>query len=451
MTTGGIENEPVAVLNNPDRPETTGRFIVIFRDEDYSNVKRVKKILRDLGGLQNLAVSTDFATSEMELESLEEDHAIHFPRLGVALLQGGEAITSLAAAASDAGSPILAVEPEYIAYPSTFLGRSTSAYIEGYRDAVNYLADHILPRDLGLAGYTSSQISVPQSFQDTNQYTWGLQATRANQSSYSGSNVRVAVLDTGFDFNHPDFQNRAIHSKSFTPGISADDIHGHGTHCAGTACGPLSPASGVMRYGISYNSEIYIGKVFNNDPKPQAPTARVIEGIDWAIGNGCQIVSMSLGVPINAPIIQYRVPIRRALQQGTLVIAAAGNNAQRPLDNGFVEPPANSEAAMAIGALDRQLRIASFSARSSQLVSVGGKVDLSAPGVDVFSSIPQHLGLHGFKNGTSMATPHVAGIAALWQEATGDTGAALWSRLLQNTRPLASPAIDVGAGLVQAP
>jgi subtilisin family serine protease len=208
----------------------------------------------------------------------------------------------------------------------------------------------------------------------------------------------------------------------------------------------------VRRYGIAFGAQIFAGKVFNNDqPRPGAPTASVIAGIEWALTNGCRVASLSLGAPVNQKILQYEVPVRRALQGGALVIAAAGNNAERPAEPGFVEPPANADAAMAVAAIDKRLRIAEFSARSSQLTGVGGLVNIAAPGVDVFSSVPVARGKHGLKNGTSMATPHVAGIAALWAQVTGESGNALWNRLLQSVRPLNLPSVDVGAGLVQAP
>ena len=259
-------------------------------------------------------------------------------------------------------------------------------------------------------------------------------------------------MDTGFDFQHPDYQGRAIVSQSFVSGVTVQDIHGHGTHCIGTACGPQRPATGVRRYGVAFGAQIFVGKVFNNNqPRPGAATANVIAGIEWAVTNNCRVVSMSLGVAINQKIMQYEVPMRRALEAGTLPVCAAGNNAQRPSIPGFVEPPANADASLAVAAIDSNLRIARFSARSSQQAGVGGLVNIAAPGVAIFSSLPVARGTHGFLDGTSMATPHVAGIAALWAQATGESGIALWNRLLQTVRPLNLPSADVGAGLVQAP
>jgi len=287
---------------------------------------------------------------------------------------------------------------------------------------------------------------------DTSQFTWGLQATKVNTSPRNGQGIKVAVLDTGFDLQHPDFRGRAISSQSFVSGVTVQDIHGHGTHCVGTALGPQLPSTGVRRYGVAFGAQIFVGKVFNNrQPRPSAATADVIAGIEWAMANGCRVVSMSLGVAINQKIQQYETPVRRALEAGTLIVAAAGNNAERPQNPGFVEPPANADAAMAVAAIDSRLRIADFSARSSTQTGVGGLVNIAAPGVAVFSSLPVARGGHGLLDGTSMATPHVAGIAALWAQATGESGIALWNRLLQTVRPLSLPSADGGSGLAQAP
>jgi subtilisin family serine protease len=378
---------------------------------------------------------------------MDENEVVHFDRLGIAVVSGSEAIQALAAAASDASSSIELIEPEYVAQLSSAQPAALDlSYLRGYRDAVSHLFDQISDAQ----GAAEGAAEILASFQDTNQFTWGLQATGVSTSKFNGQGINVAVLDTGLDLQHPDFIGRAIIPETFS-GFPVQDVHGHGTHCVGTACGALRPASGVRRYGVATAAQIFVGKVFNNNPKPGADTSHVIAGIEWAIKNDCRVVSMSLGVPINQQLKQYSTPITRALKAGTLVVCAAGNNANRPSNTGFVEPPANADDSMAVAAVDSRLQIARFSARSSQVTGDGGKVNIAAPGVAVFSSVPVARGTHALFDGTSMATPHVAGIAALWAQAEGISGTGLWKRLLTAARPLGLLSVDVGSGLVQAP
>jgi subtilisin family serine protease len=427
--------------------ETTGRFIVVFKDHAAGSTAAAKKVLSNVAGIQEVAVAADYEGSAVTAEDLAETEALYFATLGIAVVSAEEeAVQSLATAAAATDSPILVIEPEYRAYAFTGPAGLSTDYLRGYRDAVNHLYEQLTRRaaEAGVA-------EMPQAgFEDTPQFTWGLQATRVHTSRFNGQGVKLAVLDTGMDLQHPDFQGRAIVSKSFIATQPVQDGHRHGTHCIGTACGPQQPASGVRRYGIAYGAAIFAGKVLSN--QGSGATSGIIAGIEWAVVNGCQIASMSLGANINQKIQQYEVPIQRALNAGTLVIAAAGNNANRTAgDFGFVTPPANADAAMAVAALDNLLSVANFSARSSTVTGVGGKVNIAGPGVSVFSSLPVAFGKHGILSGTSMATPHVSGIAALWCQATGATGATLWTRLEQSARPLGAPVVDVGFGLVQAP
>ncbi len=155
---------------------------------------------------------------------------------------------------------------------------------------------------------------------------------------------------------------------------------------------------------------------------------------------------MSLGsaVPVGGTFFQYYEQAgQAALNNNSLIVAAAGNTQGAP-----VGAPANSPSIMAVASLDSNLQHSSFS--SIAINPNGGEVNIAAPGRNVFSSVPMP-GRHGFKTGTSMATPHVAGVAALLAQNTGLRGMALWQRLLSTAQALGAPAQRVGAGLVQAP
>jgi subtilisin family serine protease len=270
-------------------------------------------------------------------------------------------------------------------------------------------------------------------------------------SSRTGRGVRVAVLDTGMDLRHPDFARRRMTSRSFISGQATQDGHGHGTHCIGTALGPRQPAT-LPRYGVAYRGRIFVGKVLSN--QGSGSDAGILNGITWALRNRCKVVSMSLGAP-TAPGQSFSAVFeraaRRAMRAGTLIVAAAGNDSNRRAGRfNPVSHPANCPSIMAVAALDDQFRVANFSNRG--INPRGGQVDIAAPGVRVRSSWPRPTLYHTI-DGTSMATPHVAGIAALFAEANPRaTPRELWNMLTTTARRLPPlPASDIGAGLVQAP
>jgi subtilisin family serine protease len=188
--------------------------------------------------------------------------------------------------------------------------------------------------------------------------------------------------------------------------------------------------------------------------------AREAAAIRYAVDHGARIVNLSLGGPRTSTI--ERKALAYAIARGALIVAAAGNNARRDQPSlppqqrfGFVGIPANSPSIMAVAALDEPLDIAVFSARSLTGVK-GGNIDVAGPGVRVFSSWNQPRPDQGNQkyrsiSGTSMATPHVAGIAALWCQARDRKGRQLWTTLTQQAQRLELPSVDVGSGLVQAP
>src|SRR5690606_15073941 len=197
-------------------------------------------------------------------------------------------------------------------------------------------------------------------------------------------------------------------------------------------------------------AELFIGKVLGDSGG--GADGNVLEGIDWAVRNGCHIVSLSLGSaaqPGDAYSQVFETVARRALEAGTLIIAAAGNESRRPDHIAPVGHPANCPSILAVAAVDAAMDVAPFSCGGLQ--GQGGEVNVAAPGVDVPSSWPMPERYRAI-SGTSMATPFVAGVAALYVEADPDArGARLGERLARDARPLSLPPRDVGAGLVQAP
>ena len=413
--------------------QTTGRYLVLLPQGEESS------------GITALRSST--GTEDID------DSAVS--NLGVAVVDlDPNQVQSLNAAV--AGSqPILAAEPEQIMYAidGTAISGDTTDFLEGYKEGVTNLVN-----SLSNGRVTPGQQLTTSAFADGTA-TWGLQATKVVDSSYSGAGIKVAVLDTGLDLNHPDFAGRTITERSFISGEAVQDRNGHGTHCIGTSCGPLNPPdpSSPMRYGIAYNAEIFVGKVLSN--QGSGADGGILAGIAWAISHGCQIISMSLGAPTRpgtpfSPI--YEEVAKRALNQGTLIIAAAGNESNRP---GIIRPvgrPANCPSIMAVAALHSELGVSFYS--NGSINPDGGQIDIAGPGgktsrpplPQIFSTWPMPTRYRSI-SGTSMATPHVAGIAALYAEATGKRGLELWALLMRDAQRLGLSSADAGIGLVQAP
>jgi subtilisin family serine protease len=408
--------------DNRGHAETTGRYVVVFADTDADPTPTLSSV----AGLSGVASSRDFPD---QLADTTQGSGTVFAELGVAVLDADPTQVSALRGAAGPRRPILSVSPELVYHP-----------LDSQTD-VDSPAVSIRPRAAG----DGPDVGVRQ-FKDTAAGTWGLHATRALSSPWSGKDVKVAILDTGFTTAHPDFAGRSVTTASFISGETAEDAHGHGTHCTGTACGSKAP-QGAARYGVAHEADIFIGKVLSNSGS--GTDASVLGGMNWAINQGCAVISMSLGADVDQPHPPYTAVGQRALDRGSLIIAAAGNNARRHERNwGFVGAPANSPYIMAVAALEEDLSVTFFSARSTP--GRGGQVDIAGPGWRVTSSwlMPQRY--HTI-SGTSMATPHVAGVAALWAQATGARGRELWSYLAQEADRLAESSLDVSSGLVLAP
>jgi len=193
-----------------------------------------------------------------------------------------------------------------------------------------------------------------------------------------------------------------------------------------------------------------VGKVLSD--AGSGPDSAILAGINWAIAQGCRVISMSLSSPPSQSFVAYERAAKAALRT-TAIIAAAGNESNRRA--GLfkpVGPPANANSIMAVAAVDSNLRVANFSNRGS--IAGGGIIDIAGPGVDVYSAAPG--GRYQRMSGTSMATPHVAGIAALVAQARpGWSGGGILNglRLLAKQAGVISGGSmqDIGEGLIVAP
>jgi subtilisin family serine protease len=310
--------------------------------------------------------------------------------------------------------------------------------------------------------------------------TWGVTAVGADLSQRTGAGVVVSVLDTGIDSTHAAFQGVEIVEMDFS-GSGNGDKQGHGTHCAGTIFGRAVDGT---RIGVAPGvTRALIGKVLGDDGSGDSDM--LFRGIQWAVNEGAQVLSMSLGfdfpglvrrltdqgwpveLATSAALEAYRANLRMfdalmqlihrraAFTQGTVVVAAAGNESKRQVDPDFeiaVSLPAAAEGVLSTGALGQStagLTVAPFSNTFPQV---------AAPGVGVISASVGG-GLRSL-NGTSMATPHVAGVAALWWEDVAAssipaTATTVTARLLANADTAALAAgvdiADRGVGLAKAP
>lgn len=313
--------------------------------------------------------------------------------------------------------------------------------------------------------------------------TWGVFATGALQSPYVGRNVTVAVLDTGIDAAHEAFRDVELIQQDFT-GEGNGDEAGHGTHVAGTIFGQTG---GGVRYGVAPGvRRALIGKVLGM--RSSTTTETLVKAIEWAVQGGAHVINMSLGfdfpglvrwwvvergmetdLATSKALIQYRDNLRLfdklveylrarfARGSGALIVAAAGNESKRTIRPDYVieaGPPAAADGIVAVAALQSagmphdRLTVAPFS---------NIRAIVAAPGMDIYSA--QKGGGYVCMSGTSMASPHVTGVAALWADRQIQrTGMVSVSSLEAQLRAHArrdrlsgANALDIGEGLVTAP
>ncbi|MEU9604720.1 S8 family peptidase [Streptomyces sp. NPDC048057] len=279
-------------------------------------------------------------------------------------------------------------------------------------------------------------------------------APAAWQRSYDGTGVTVAVLDTGVDAAHPDLKGRVVGAANFSTSPGTEDRHGHGTHVASTAAGTGARSGGVYK-GVAPGAKLLNAKVLSDFGS--GSDSGIMAGIDWAVAQGADVVNLSLGGSdsVGTDPVEAQVNALSA-QKGVLFAIAAGNSGP---DARTLGSPGAADAALTVGAVDGDDRLADFSSRGPRLGDSAVKPDVTAPGVDVTaasaagSAIGQAVGQRpeGYVtlSGTSMATPHVAGAAALLKQQHPDWKAAeLKSALVGSAVPGSYPAPEQGTGRI---
>ena len=377
-------------------PTPTGNILVAMKPGMKTSA--AVKSLEGIGDMK-VAVSTDYFKKDSPLNFATDDaDSVYLKHLEVAVIRPrkGTNVSVLSTSLSN-NDNVKSFRPEFYLYS---YDHAQQKYQDWVRQGLKILAD-------GVPNLPPNVIDTPENtvqLTASSDATWGIKAISADQSAFTGKGIKIAVLDTGFALDHPDFTGRSIISESFVPGEDVQDFQGHGTHCIGTAAGPTT-TNDHPRYGVSMEADIFAGKVLSNQGFGEENW--IWAGMEWAIDKGCEVISMSLGratQPGEQPDEIYEHIGRRALENGSLIIAAAGNESARQFNHiAPVGNPANSPSIMAVGAVNNTMNVSDFSCGG--INGNDGEVNICAPGEDVFSSFPLPR-RHRRLRGTSMAAPH---------------------------------------------
>ncbi|MEU3234989.1 S8 family serine peptidase [Streptomyces anthocyanicus] len=271
------------------------------------------------------------------------------------------------------------------------------------------------------------------------------------EAGLTGKGVTVAVLDSGVDAGHPDLAGRIAQSRSFIPGEEVADRHGHGTHVTSTVGGSGAASDGKEK-GVAPGATLAVGKVL--DDEGFGSESEIIAGMEWAARDvDADIVSMSLGStePSDGTDPMAEAVNTLSRETGALFVIAAGNTGAPS----SIGSPGAADAALTVGAVDSADQAAWFTSAGPRYGDNALKPDLSAPGVGILaarSRLAEGSGDYTSMDGTSMATPHIAGVAALLAEEHPDwSGARLKDALMSTSKELDAPAYQLGAGRVSVP
>jgi len=266
---------------------------------------------------------------------------------------------------------------------------------------------------------------------------WRVIANRRGDVSTATATVNIAICDTGVDLDHPELQGKIKASVNFSDSPDEDDHYGHGTHVAGIAAAATNNGEGIA--GVGFSANLLNVKVLGDFGS--GSTSGVAAGIRWAADNGADVINLSLGSAFGSSTLKAAVDY--AWSKGVVIVAAAGNSGDT---RKFY--PAAYDNCIAVAATDANDQLAPFSTR-------GSWVDIAAPGVAILSTLPNHPNAiggqdYGNLDGTSMASPHVAGAVALVMAAFPDkTDAAFFRNQVQNTAD-AVPGLNIAGGRLNA-
>ena len=443
--------------------KTRPKYIVVFKEKKEQNIKTMSEIL----GVKPEPKLPKFSTMMFFSPRKEKGPRPKlYEELGVAATDLNEEEVEKLNKADEVEAVVLNEErtippmPKKSSHPQPTIpgGRidpKILGYLQGKRDAYDEIISYLTGEPPARKKSAKSSALLPPFYSHNHSWCLDVVGIPSYYKTATGKGIKVAVLDTGIDLKHPDLVSRIKSTASFIDGETVQDsIVGHGTHCAGTVAGPLN-STGNIRYGVAPEAELLIGKVLSN--KGSGFDDSILDGIDWAAEQGARIISMSLGskrMKDRPYAPHYERIAKRLLEKGVLIIAASGNDSNRPAYTMPTSNPAACPSIIAVAAVDMYTNIAFFS--NCQMDSIG-EINISAPGVSVYSSWPG--GRFNTIDGTSMATPHVSGLAALHLEKNSDfTGRDLWNTLEQTAYKVgdgwwSQEQIEphYGAGIAQAP
>ncbi|KUN18409.1 peptidase S8 [Streptomyces antibioticus] len=309
----------------------------------------------------------------------------------------------------------------------------------------------------------AKQASVPRIWLDgrvhavLDRSTAQIGAPTVWQTGAHGEGVKVAILDTGVDQTHPDLAGRITETANFSDSATTDDPYGHGTHVA-SIVGGSGAASAGSRKGVAPKADLLVGKVLGDNGS--GSDSQVIAGMEWAAAQGAKVINMSLGSdqPSDGSDVMSQAVDELSRTTSALFVIAAGNSGRDGIST--VGSPGAAESALTVGAVDRDDSLADFSSRGPRVGDGSVKPDITAPGVGIVAAraagttegdvVDQYYVAY---SGTSMATPHVAGAAALVAQRHPDwTGRQLKDALVSTAHTVTGQLVtEQGSGRVDVP